>query len=470
MRRLKSFIPAVGLCAAFASPATALPIGFTDQVIYAGLNQPTAMVFAPDGRMFIGERGGAVRVAVGGTLLPTPVLTLPVELFEEQGLLGLELHPQFPDSSYLYVCYTRFTGRDNENFNLVSRFVLNGNVASPASEQVLMDDIPTGHGYHVAGDMHFAPDGNLFVSTGENGWGEAFPLQNDRLEGKMLRLRATGGAAPGNPLIGVSGARPEIWQLGLRNPFRFTVHPLTGVAYIADVGEISFEEINAAGPGANFGFPTYEGPAAPSPPWHTNPWYSYDHSITAAITGIAFYTGATFPPVYSRNLFFVDHARGEIGRIVQTAGGGIQSVTFPWGMTTVSGWLQGPVSLISGPDGALWYNTYDPGDIHRIAYQPVTGVAPQLRSFDLAPAMPNPFQRSTTLAFSLAAAGQARLRVFDLSGRAVRTLADGAFAAGPQVLEWDGASDAGAALAAGVYFARLETAAGTRTQRMVRTR
>lgn len=453
-----------------AGAARAMPPGFTDTAVYSGFAEPTTMLFAPDGRMFVGERGGVVKVIENGVVAATPVLTLAVETYEEQGLLGLELHPDFPDSGWLYVCYTPFTGHRNENFNFVSRFLLTGNVADPASEQVLIDDIPTGLGYHVAGDIHFAPDGNLFVSTGENGWGENDPQLDDNLLGKLLRIRAWGGPAPGNPLIGVGGARPEIWQMGLRNPFRFAVHPVTGMTYVCDVGEIDYEEINVAGPGANFGFPIYEGPVMNSPAWHTNPWYSYPHEGGAALTGAAFYTGVVFPPVFWRNLFFLDHMRGHIGRVELNPDGTIGSATFPWGTTAVSGWLTGPIALVSGPDGALWYNTYDPGDIHRIAYQPTAGAGDPPGGFGLRAAVPNPFREGTTIGFSVPSSGHARLRVFDLGGRVVRTLADGEFPAGPHVVRWDGRDPDGRAAGPGIYFARLEAAGLVGTRRLVLTR
>ena len=460
-------ILAVVLC---VSRAHALPPDFTDTVVYTGFDQPTAMIFAPDGRMFVGERTGAVRVIEDGIVQPTPVITLPVENFEEQGLLGLELHPDFPDSNWLYVAYTRFTGRNNENFTLISRFLLVGNVADPVTEQILLDDMPTGHGYHVAGDIHFAPDKTLYITNGENGWGEIYPRQNDRLEGKLLRINAWGGAAPGNPLIGVSGARPEIWQKGFRNPFRFTIDPVYGRVYVCDVGEVDYEEIDTGSANADFGFPTYEGPVSPNPSWHTNPWYSYPHDFGAALTGAAIYRSDVFPFEYWGNLFFMDHVRGEIGRIQIHANGSILGVTFPWGTTSVSGWLSGPISLVCGPDGALWYNTYDPGDIHRVAYQPPAGVEPGLRAFELAPAMPNPFSSRTTMVFSLASAGRADLALFDLSGRRVRTLATGELAAGPHSASWDGLGDDGRPAPAGLYFARLDTPAGSVTQRVVRAR
>lgn len=463
-------LAALALAAWAASPAFALPPGFTDDLVHTGLTQPTAMLFTPDGRMLVGERTGAVRVIENNVVLSTPALVLPVETFEEQGLLGLALHPDFPDSNWLYVSYTRYTGRINENFNLVSRFRLTGNVADPATEQIVIGDIPTGHGYHVAGDIHFAPDGHLFVATGENGWGENYPLQNHRLEGKLLRLRATGGAAPGNPLIGVSGARPEIWHLGFRNPFKFAVHPVTGTPFVADVGETSWEEINAGGPGANFGWPTYEGPAPGSPAWHTNPWLHYSHSGGAALTGLVFYTGTRFPPQYWRNLFFLDHVRGHIGRVVLNPDLTVQQVTFPWGNTSVAGWLQGPIALIVGPDGNLWYNTYSPGHIRRISFWPSSGVTPALGAFDLAPAIPNPSRDGATLVFSLPRPGRARLRILDLAGRAVREVANADFAAGPHTFVWNGRGDDGRALGSGVYFVRLETAQGALTRRLVRTR
>lgn len=473
---MRTMLTTVALLAAAAigapRAAHALPPGFRDTLVVGGLDYPTGMCFAPDGRVFVAEIAGAVRVIEGGALVGAPVLSLAVETFLEQGVLGLALHPAFPDSAWLYVFHTPYTGESQGNQNRVSRFLLAGNVADPGSEQVVLDGIPAGQGFHVAGDLHFAPDGNLFISTGEAGSAPDPPaLQESDLRGKLLRVTPTGAIPPDNPYYGLGWARGEVYYRGLRNPFRFAVQPGTGQPFVCDVGESSFEEIDTGPPGSSFGWPDYEGPQDPDPPDHVNPWFSYPWGTGAAITGAAFYGTGPFPAQYWGDLFFTDHVRGEIGRIELDGANQVANVTFPWGQTSAGGWYAGPISLVPGPDGALYYTNYMPGEVRRIEYVASAGVGgPSHRGFALAPAAPNPFARATTLAFALPAAGRATLAIHDVAGRRVRVLADGELPAGPHAVRWDGRTDGGALAAPGVYLAVLETAAGRLATRVVRVR
>jgi glucose/arabinose dehydrogenase len=471
LRRLTLALLAAATASLLPASARALPSGFRDSLVVSGLTLPTAICFAPDGRMFVAEIGGTVRVVENGVLNPTPVITLAVENHEEQGVLGLALHPQFPDSSWLYVCFTPFTGSPTFIQNRVSRFLLTGSVADPATQKVLIGDIPTGLGYHVAGDIHFAPDGNLFVSTGENGLQSQEGLQNSSVRAKLLRMTPMGLPAPGNPFIGVPGAREVVYYLGFRNPFRFAVQPGTGQPFVCDVGSTSWEEIDTGPAGSSFGWPTYEGPRNPNPSGHTNPFYSYTNGGNAAIAGATFYTPGPFPAEYWGNLFFVDHARGHLGRLVLDGGNQLVSATFPWGTTAVSGWLFGPVSLVLGPDGALYYTTYDPGTVRRIDYPVNTGVEGRgAGRVAFAHVSPNPFRGDVGLAYTLGERARARVTVHDVAGRHVATLADGEHAAGGHVVRWDGRSMHGHAAPPGVYLARLESAGVSRTARLARIR
>lgn len=458
-------------CSAGNAFAQVLPPGFRDTLVVSGLVEPTGFCFAPDGRMFVAEINGTVRVVENGVLLPTPVLSLNVETHQEQGVLGVALHPQFPDSNWLYVCFTPRASATVFIFNRVSRFQLNGNVADPASQKILIGDIPNGLGYHVAGDIHFGPDGNLFVSTGESGLQTQETLQNTNVRGKLLRMTPMGLPAPGNPFVGVPGAREEVYYLGFRNPFRFTIQPGTGQPFVCDVGANSWEEIDTGPAGSSFGWPNYEGHRTPNPSGHTNPLFTYATAGNAAITGAAFYASGPFPSEYWGNLFFVDHARGHIGRLVLDGSNQIVSSTFPWGETAAYAWGYGPVSLVLGPDGALYYTTYDPGTVRRIEYPTVAGVEdPAASALRFTGLTPNPFRGDVRIAFTLPAPGVARITVHDVSGRLVRRLADDEFSAGSHVARWDGRLEQGRPATAGVYLVRLEAGGQVRSARIVRVR
>ena len=369
---IHALVAAFGLFGTTAG-AQLVPPGFVDEPLIVGLDVPTAFAFTPDGRIFVTEQSGAIRVIEDGAVLMPPALQLQVTTFREQGLLGIAFHPDFPNSPYVYLVYTPYTGFNTNNLHRVSRFTVNGDEIDAASEVVLFADIPTGIGYHVGGCIRFGPDGNLWITSGDTNWAPPYPQDLSRLEGKLLRLRPDGSIPPDNPFVGVAGARSEIYQYGLRNPFRFTFQPGTGLPFIGDVGASDWEEVNTGPPGANFGWPLYEGAADPLPPGFTNPLYAYNHDgNTAAIVGNVFYTGNSFPVEYAGNYFFFDHARGDLGRMVLDSTNAIVSVDSIWLHTTFAGAGFGPVDLGVGPDGALYYSTYIPGQIRRIQY---TGAA-----------------------------------------------------------------------------------------------
>ena len=337
-----------------ASAAT-VPQGFVDTQIASGLSAPTAMAFAPDGRLFVCEQGGALRVIKNGSLLATPFVTLPVNSFGERGLLGVAFDPNFAINRYVYVYYTA----TNPTHNRVSRFTAAGDVAEPGSEAILLDLEPLTATNHNGGAIHFGKDGKLYVAVGENAVGSNSQTLNNRL-GKMLRINADGSIPEDNPFYDVaSGDNRSIWALGLRNPFTFAVNPLSGVLFINDVGENTWEEINLGIAGANYGWPSTEGPT--SNPQFRSPLYAYTHaSGGCAISGGAFHNLLTpqFPFKYWGAYFFADLCGGWI-RYRRSDG-------------TVANFASGisqPVDLQVASDGALYYLARGNGGIvGRISY------------------------------------------------------------------------------------------------------
>ena len=203
--------------------AASLPTGFAETQLVSGLSSPTAMAFAPDGRLFVCEQGGRLRVVKNGALLPTPFVTLTVDSAGERGLLGVAFDPDFATNHYVYVYYTATSPAVH---NRVSRFTANGDVAAAGSEVVLLElDNLSGATNHNGGAIHFGPDGKLYVAVGENANGaNAQTLAN--LLGKMLRINADGTIPTDNPFYATaSGRNRAIWALGLRNPFTFAFQP-----------------------------------------------------------------------------------------------------------------------------------------------------------------------------------------------------------------------------------------------------
>ncbi len=253
----QSFIALIFLLASVsAAYAATLPAGFTETSI-SGLSNPTAMEIAPDGRIFVCQQGGSLRVIKNGVLLSTPFLTVSVDPNGERGLLGIAFDPNFATNNFLYVYYTV---PSTPRHNRVSRFTANGDVVVPGSEQIILElDNLSSATNHNGGAIHFGPDGKLYVAVGENANSSNAQTLSNRL-GKVLRINSNGTIPTDNPFFNTAaGNNRSIWALGLRNPFTFAFQPGTGRMFINDVGEVTWEEINDGIAGSNYGWPNTEG-------------------------------------------------------------------------------------------------------------------------------------------------------------------------------------------------------------------
>ncbi len=356
-----------------------VPSGFSDATFVTALNLPVAMEFAPDGRLFVCEKNGSLRVVTAaGALLPTPFLTLSVSTAGEQGLLGVAFDPQFVTNGYLY-CYYSVPGTTVHN--RVSRFTANGDVVVPGSEVPILDLDNLLTAYHNGGALHFGPEGKLYVAVGENGGQSNAQMITNRL-GKILRINPDGTIPSDNPTSfpGIpgttSGANRAIWCVGLRNPFTFAIQAGTGRMFINDVGNATWEEIDEAVAGANFGWPTTEGDFdSATYPNFRRPIHAYGHDGTAqgtasgeAICGGVFYPATgPFPSAYRGMYFYADLTNNWI-RVLDPA-------TNATSLFATA--LQTTVDLKVGPDGALYYLSHSGSRIGRISYVPV-GTAPAI--------------------------------------------------------------------------------------------
>jgi glucose/arabinose dehydrogenase len=217
------------------------------------LNQPLAMTQPNDAtnRFFIVERTGRISVMVNGTLQSTAFLDVTgiiTSTGSEQGLLGLAFHPNYASNGLFYVYYTASNGD-----NTLARYRVsstNANLADANSRTVLFAE-PDRFENHNGGNLAFGPDGFLYVGMGDGG-SAGDPDNNAQslssLLGKLLRIDVNAGTTygipPGNPFTGVAGARPEIWALGLRNPWRWSFDRQTGDMFIGDVGQGTWEEVD----------------------------------------------------------------------------------------------------------------------------------------------------------------------------------------------------------------------------------
>ena len=372
--------------------AFSVPPGFADLQVAAGLAKPVAFDFAPDGRVFVAEQGGNLRVIKDGSLLPTPFATFDVNDAAERGLLGVAFDPDFARNQFVYVFYTATTPRLH---NRVVRLTAAGDVAAPGSETPVLelDDLNPGAAIHNGGSIRFGPDGKLYVATGENARPD---LAQDlsSTHGKILRVNPDGSVPPDNPFANTPGARPSIWAYGLRNPFTFDIHRTTGQMFINDVGAATWEEIDEGAAGANYGWPRSEGPT--SDPAFRAPLFAYHHNQGdprgCSIVGGTFYDppNAAFPAEYHDDYFFSDGCNRWIYRRDAETG----AVT-PFATEV------GPAFNVStGPDGSLYYAVYS-GEIRKIS----------ARAADTAPAINRP------PAAAEAAAGQPATFSVEAAGR-----------------------------------------------------
>jgi glucose/arabinose dehydrogenase len=390
--------------------AATVPTGFTDVSLF-DLGAPTALAFTPDGRLLVTTQGGQLRVYKNGALLVTPALTFPAASIcsnSERGLLGVAVDPDFATSGFVYLYYTHAIS--GGCMNRVSRFTFGAgaDTADLASELVLVDNMPSPAGNHNAGDVHFGPDGYLYISIGDGGcdWagdsgcGGSNDAARDEhvLTGKLLRITKTGGIPATNPFQGAGTARcnvtgmttagnkcQETFSWGLRNPFRFAMNPNVPETYffINDVGQGAWEEIDFGTSSADFGWNCREGAhtnsttgkCSPTPSGMVEPFFEYQHggfvpgtsdNDCGSITGGAFVPNGLWPG-YDNTYLFADFNCGKIFKITQGGGGVWSAVRFAVG-------AGGVTSMIFGPDGinqALYYLTYaGGGQVHRVTYGP----------------------------------------------------------------------------------------------------
>lgn len=328
---------------AFVGPAAAAPgnAHIALALRASGLSKPVYVTTANDGtgRLFIVEQEGRIRVYKNGAILPTPFLSIVGQVTggTERGLLGLAFHPSFKTNRKFYIYFTDIDGNSRVREYLASTG--NPDVAQTSYRTIMLIYQP--YTYHKAGNLQFGKGGYLFIPTGDGG-GAGDPGNRaqsiDTLLGKILRIDVDHSTATKNytspstnPYAAIPG-RNEIWQLGLRNPWRISFDRLNGDLWIADVGQEKWEEIDRAvktisgpGRGFNWGWRVMEGTHCYLPSSGCNrtgkklPVVEYAHdSGRCAVVGGYVYRGAAIPALYGGYLFG-DFCTGEVWVITASA-------------------------------------------------------------------------------------------------------------------------------------------------------
>jgi len=296
---------------------------------HSGFKLPVYLANAGDGtgRIFVVEKAGRIMVIKDGKTLEEPFLDIIHKVRSkggEQGLFSVAFHPRYNENGRFFVNYTDLRGD-----TVVSEFKASSDPdrGDPASERVLLR-IKQPASNHNGGQLQFGPGGYLYIGTGDGGF-QGDPSGNgqdlDTLLGKMLRIDVDGGGPyripADNPFRGISGARPEIWAYGFRNPWRFSFDLETGDMYIADVGEGKWEEVDfqpAGGRGGeNYGWSLLEGsyefklPGGYDTKGLTFPVVEYSHDDGCSVTGGYVYRGKKYTGM-NGTYFFSDFCSGKL--------------------------------------------------------------------------------------------------------------------------------------------------------------
>jgi len=346
-----------------------LPPGLTlalSPFVTSGLTAPVFLTQPlDDGRIFVVEQPGRIRLIKDGVLQTTPFLDITSRVLYggERGLLSVAFHPQYATNHYFYVYFTTQTNGDIR----IERFTATANpdVADPATTKLILTTAHSAQANHNGGLLAFGPDGMLYAGLGDGGGG-GDPFGNGQnfnaLLGSLLRLDVDHGdpyaIPPDNPFVGQPNRRGEIWAKGLRNPWRYAFDQPSGNLYIADVGQNAHEEVDvvaASAKGVNYGWNTMEGASCYNAATCNQtglqlPVIDYGHNGPCSITGGYVYRGTAIDGLQGHYLYsdycaaFLKSFRFENGAAVDQKDWGITSSS----VTSFGRDFAGELYLISG--------------------------------------------------------------------------------------------------------------------------
>jgi quinoprotein glucose dehydrogenase len=303
------------------------------EVAAEGFGFAVNVAFAPDGTMYVADKDrGEIRIARDGQILDRPFATLPVLVtVNETGLLGVALHPVFPDEPWVYAY---FTGTDERN-HLV-RVRAEGDRGTDV--EPLLDLLPATAGWHNGGDIAFGPDGMLYVSVGD-AHDSGLAQDPDGLGGRILRLEPDGSVPVDNPF----GSSNPTYALGIRNSFGLCFDPVTGELWETENGPEEWDEINLIRPGANYGWPLHLGPGGE--PEFEPPVLAYARPIV--LTGCAGTPG-------NAGLFFGEGYTGNLHRMQIPGSDAVDASPHD----EIAARFEGGITDVAAtPDGRIWVVT-----------------------------------------------------------------------------------------------------------------
>ncbi len=340
---------------------------------------PLAVSTAPgdDTHLYVAQQDGRVLSldTVSDGAQPQPFLDLRTRTRAngEQGLLGLAFDPDYASNGFLYVYYSANANPDiGAGDSVIARFTADpaARSADPGSEVTLLR-FAQPFNNHNGGGLAMGPDGHLYIGSGDGGSGND-PQDNaqnpGKLLGKILRIATDGSIPTGNPFIGMPGARPEIWALGLRNPFRISFDSANGRLWAGDVGQGAQEEIDLIQRGGNYGWRLFEGTRANLNPDNVPftqfapPVFSYPRSQGRSITGGVVYRGSALPSLTGRYVYG-DFVSGRVWMLTEAGGAAVANVEI--------GSVPNPSSFGFDLEGEILITAFD-GQLYRVVGDPAT--------------------------------------------------------------------------------------------------
>jgi glucose/arabinose dehydrogenase len=345
------------------APRITTETAFQVVTVAKGLDHPWGLAILPDGRMLVTEKAGRLRLVGRDGTLSAPLAGVPqVDSRSQGGLLGLALDPKFAQNQLVYISFSEPHADGTTNTAVMrGRLAEGGGAPRLENTQVIFQQAPPmPSAQHYGGRLAFAPDGSLFVTTGDRfiipGRMQAQKLDADL--GKIIRINPDGSIPKTNPFVGKAGARPEIWSYGHRNVEAAAINPWTHRLWTVEHGARGGDEVNIPAAGKDYGWPTitygedYSGqPIGEGITQHTGmeqPVYYWDPVL--APSGMAFYTGSLFP-AWKGSLFVGGLASQHLARL-----------TLKGDRVVGEEWLLGDLKarirdVVQGPDGALYLLT-----------------------------------------------------------------------------------------------------------------
>ncbi len=337
---------------------TGLPAGFTaTQLIDYNMIAPTGVKVAPDGRIFVFDLFGGIKIFTEGSgFNPTPFGSIPVDATGDRGLLGAVFDTDFTNNPYVYIHYV---GTDSKV--RIGRFTASSSVGANFT---ILYTAPFASGYqHAGGGITMDQNGFIYFGIGDSGT----PTNSQDLttsHGKIHRINRD-GSIPANPFVGQAGVPTSIYAYGVRNPFRLTFDPVTTSVYVGDVGFNTWEEINLIEAGKNYGWALQEGPCTSTCSFE-NPRYWYAHqfgtnnSNDASILMGPVYRGTLYPTTYQGQMFVSDYVQGFLRTINPT----VATTSFNT-LSTSNGTV---IDMDVAPNGKLYFVTITSPRLYRLDY------------------------------------------------------------------------------------------------------